>query len=78
VAEQELGEQERDIASLVAEGLTDAEIADRLVLAGEAVSDAIERAQRTLAVRSRLKLAIWASRQGRSAPQRHLLITEWP
>jgi DNA-binding NarL/FixJ family response regulator len=55
---------EREIAALVAEGLADAEIADRLDLPEATISAHIEAAMRTLAVRSRLKLALWASGRG--------------
>ena len=59
-----LTSREREIAVLVAEGLTDAEIAGRLDLPEATVSARVEAAMRTLAVRSRLRLAMWAAKQG--------------
>jgi non-specific serine/threonine protein kinase len=55
--------RECDIAALVATGLTDAEIADRLGLPEATISAHVEAVMRTLAVRSRLRLAVWAARQ---------------
>ena len=52
---------ERDIAALVARGLTDAEIAGRFDLSEAEVSAHVEAAMRTLAVRLRLRLAVWAA-----------------
>jgi DNA-binding NarL/FixJ family response regulator len=57
---------ECDIAALVAEGLTDAEIAGRLGLPEATVSAHVEAAMRTLTVRSRLRLAVWAAERGRA------------
>jgi DNA-binding NarL/FixJ family response regulator len=55
---------ESEIAALVAEGLTDAEIAGRLDLPEATVAAHVEAAMRTLAVRSRLRLAVWAAGRG--------------
>jgi DNA-binding NarL/FixJ family response regulator len=59
-----LTSRESDIAALVAGGLTDTEIAERLDLPEAAVSAHVEAAMRTLAVRSRLRLAVWAAGRG--------------
>src|SRR5688572_1179544 len=61
-----LTSRKREIAALVAGGLTDAEIAGRLDLPEATVSAHVEAAMRTLAVRSRLRLAVWATKQGRA------------
>ena len=52
----------REVASLVACGLTNREIAERLVLSARTVEGHVERARGKLGLRSRAELAAWAVR----------------
>jgi two-component system, OmpR family, sensor kinase len=56
--------REREVASLIAEGLTNAEIAERLVLAEGTVANHLEHILRKLGLRSRTQLAVWAVERG--------------
>ena len=56
--------REREVASLIAGGLSSAEIADRLVLAEGTVANHIEHILRKLRLRSRTQLAVWAVERG--------------
>jgi non-specific serine/threonine protein kinase len=56
--------RERDIADLVAEGMTNRQIAGRLGVSVRTVDTHLEHIRRKLAVASRTQVAIWASRQG--------------
>jgi DNA-binding NarL/FixJ family response regulator len=55
--------REREVAALVAEGLTNAEIARRLVLSPGTIANHIEHSLRALGVRGRVGLAVWAVKQ---------------
>ena len=54
--------RERDVAMLVGEGLTNAEIATRLVLSRRTVEDHVARILGKLGARSRSQIAAWVSR----------------
>jgi DNA-binding NarL/FixJ family response regulator len=56
--------REREVAALVAEGLTNAEIARRLTITPGTVANHIEHIMRALRVRGRVHVAVWAVRQG--------------
>ncbi len=56
--------RERDVAVLVTEGLTNAEIAERLVLVPGTVANYVERILRKLALRGRAQIAAWAVEHG--------------
>jgi DNA-binding NarL/FixJ family response regulator len=51
---------QKDVAALVVEGFSNREIAERLGLTPEAVSDEIARLFRALGVISRVEIALWA------------------
>ena len=59
----ELSEREREILSLVAEGLTNREIAERVHLAEKTVKHHMTNILGKLRVRSRVEAALLASRQ---------------
>jgi DNA-binding CsgD family transcriptional regulator len=61
--------RERAVAALVAEGLSNAEIAERLMLRPDTVSSHLGNILRRLGVRSRNQVAIWAVRQGLDQPR---------
>jgi DNA-binding CsgD family transcriptional regulator len=61
--------REREVAALVAEGLSNAEIGERLMLRPGAVSSHLGNIMRRLGVRSRIRVAIWAVRQGLDQPR---------
>lgn len=56
--------REREVAVLVAEGLTNAEIAQRLTLVEGTVANHVEHALRKLRLRSRTQVAVWAVEHG--------------
>jgi DNA-binding CsgD family transcriptional regulator len=56
--------REREVASLIAEGLTNAEIADRLLLAEGTVANHVDHILRKLGIRSRTQIAVWAVERG--------------
>ena len=56
--------RERDIAALVVEGLSNAEIARRLVLSPGTVGNHIAHIMRALGMRNRVQVAVWAVEQG--------------
>lgn len=66
----ELTPRQREIAALVAEGLTSAEIAVRLGVASGTVNNHIARSLRVLRLRNRAQLAVWAVLHGPSPPPR--------
>jgi DNA-binding NarL/FixJ family response regulator len=56
--------REHDIVQLVAEGLSNSMIADRLVLSKGTVANHIQHIFRKLELRSRTQIALWAVRHG--------------
>jgi DNA-binding CsgD family transcriptional regulator len=56
--------RELEIAALIAEGLTNAEIADRLTLTRGTVGNHIGHILRALGVKNRVQVAVWAVLQG--------------
>lgn len=56
--------RERDVAILIAGGLTNAEIAERLVLVAGTVANYVERILRKLGLRGRAQIAAWAVEHG--------------
>ena len=56
--------REREVATLVAEGLTNAEIAHRLTLVEGTVANHVEHILRKLKLRSRTQIAVWAVEHG--------------
>lgn len=62
--EDELTEREREILALVAEGLTNAEIADRLVISVKTVDRHRENMMRKLNLHNRIELVKYAIRKG--------------
>jgi len=59
-----LSDREREVAGLVAEGLTSAEIARRLVISERTAENHVEHILVKLGVRSRAQIARWAVEQG--------------
>jgi predicted ATPase/DNA-binding CsgD family transcriptional regulator len=55
--------RERDVALLIAEGLSNQQIADALVLSRRTVEGHVERLLRKLEVRSRTQVAVWVAGQ---------------
>jgi DNA-binding NarL/FixJ family response regulator len=62
----------REVAALVAEGLTNAEIAQRLVVTAGTAGNHIAHIMRVLGARSRVNVAVWAVEHGlyRTKPPR--------
>jgi DNA-binding CsgD family transcriptional regulator len=56
--------RERDVAISIAEGLTNAEIAERMVIVAGTVANYVERILRKLGLRSRTQIAVWAVEHG--------------
>ena len=56
--------REREVATLVAEGLTNGEIAHRLTLVEGTVANHVEHILRKLKLRSRTQIAVWAVEHG--------------
>lgn len=56
--------REREVAILIAEGLTNAEIAQRLTLVEGTVANHVEHVLRKLRLRSRTQVAVWAVEHG--------------
>jgi DNA-binding CsgD family transcriptional regulator len=65
----QLSRRERQVAGLVATGLTNREIAERLVLSERTIDAHVEHIRNKLGVRSRALIATWAEAQGLRAPQ---------
>lgn len=55
--------REREVAALVAEGLSNAEIAERLVLSPGTVANHLAHVMGKLGARSRVHVAVWSVRQ---------------
>ena len=60
--------REREVVGLLAEGLSTAEIAERLRLTPGTVSSHLRTIMRKLGVRNRVQVAVWAVRQGLDRP----------
>jgi DNA-binding NarL/FixJ family response regulator len=56
--------REREVAALIAEGLSNAEIAQRLVLSPGTVGNHVGHILRALGARNRVQVAVWAVEQG--------------
>ncbi|MBY8880262.1 ATP-binding protein [Actinacidiphila acidipaludis] len=63
-----LTRRERQVADLVARGMTNKEIADHLVLARRTAENHVERALAKLGLTSRTQLAVWVHERGVSVP----------
>lgn len=59
-----LSAREREIAVLVAEGLTSREIADRLIVAERTVETHVDHIRAKLGVRSRAQIGVWVAGRG--------------
>jgi class 3 adenylate cyclase/DNA-binding CsgD family transcriptional regulator/tetratricopeptide (TPR) repeat protein len=66
--DQRLSRREMEVARLVAEGLTNAEIADRLVLSVRTVESHLDHIYGRLAISSRAALAAWVTAADRPNP----------
>jgi non-specific serine/threonine protein kinase len=64
-SEPALSEREREVATLVAEGLTNRQIADRLVLSPRTIESHVARIMGRLGVDSRAQIAAWVASRGR-------------
>lgn len=61
-----LTKREREVATLVTEGLTNRQIAERLVISERTVESHVERVMEKLSRHSRAEIAAWMSAPGRS------------
>jgi len=59
-----LTSREREVAALIAEGLTNAQIARRLVITPGTASDHVYHILRRLHLRRRTQIAVWAVERG--------------
>jgi DNA-binding NarL/FixJ family response regulator len=57
-----LGPREQEVVKLVADGLTNAQIAERLVISPNTVKDHLKRVHRKLGASTRAEVAVWAER----------------
>ena len=62
--------REQEIAELVARGLSNDEIADRMVISPLTVKTHVNRAMMKLHCRDRAQLVVWAYESGLIAPRR--------
>jgi len=69
MVEEKLTARQREIAGLIAEGLTNREIAERLVLSTGTVGNHLGHIMRTLGLKNRVQLAVWAVERGLKAPR---------
>jgi DNA-binding NarL/FixJ family response regulator len=60
----DLTDRQSEIAALVAEGLSNAEIAERLTLTRGTVGNHVAQIIRRLGLRNRVQLAVWAVEHG--------------
>jgi DNA-binding NarL/FixJ family response regulator len=60
--------RQQEIAILIVKGLTNQEIAERLVLERGTVSNHVAQIMRRLGVTRRVQIAVWAVRQGLVSP----------
>jgi DNA-binding NarL/FixJ family response regulator len=56
--------RQREVAALIAEGLKNAEIAERLVITPGTAANYVEQILRRLRLRSRSQVAVWAVEHG--------------
>ena len=70
-----LTQRQREIAAFIAQGLTNEEIADRLVVSAGTVANHVASMLQRLAVGSRTQIATWAVEHGLSGSQDRLLTT---
>jgi DNA-binding NarL/FixJ family response regulator len=63
-----LTDRQREIAALVAEGLTNGEIATRLVLTPGTVANHLALIMRAIGARNRVQVAVWSVRQEPNEP----------
>jgi DNA-binding NarL/FixJ family response regulator len=56
--------REREIAALIAEGLTNAELGDRLTLTEGTIGNHVAHILRKLGLKSRTQIAVWAVERG--------------
>ena len=61
--------REREVVGLVAEGLSNAEIAEQLGVTPGTVSGHLRTIMRKLGARNRVQVAVWEVRQGLDWPQ---------
>src|SRR5438477_5219291 len=66
--EMVLSRREREVAELVAQGLTNRAIAERLFLSERTIEGHVEHAFNKLGLNSRTQLAMWASASGAPGP----------
>jgi non-specific serine/threonine protein kinase len=64
-----LSRRERDVAALIAQGLTNRQIADQLVISEWTVDTHVRHILTKLDVRSRAQVATWATEHGLRAPE---------
>src|SRR6267378_2361866 len=67
-ADMVLSRREREVADLVAQGLTNRAIAERLFLSERTIEGHVEHAFNKLGLNSRTQLAMWANASGASGP----------
>ncbi|MBV9620783.1 MAG: tetratricopeptide repeat protein, partial [Gammaproteobacteria bacterium] len=65
----QLSGRERQVAALIAQGLTSAEIAERLVITPRTADTHADNIRSKLGLRSRTEIASWATAQGLSSPE---------
>ena len=63
-----LTNRQREVAGLIAEGLSNREIAERLVLVEGTVANHVEGILRRLGFKTRTQIAVWAARHGLQHP----------
>jgi DNA-binding NarL/FixJ family response regulator len=59
-----LSKREREVAAMIASGMTNKEIAQRLFIAERTAEGHVERIRNKLGVRSRTEVATWAGSHG--------------
>jgi two-component system, NarL family, nitrate/nitrite response regulator NarL len=64
----ELTPRQREIMDGMVEGLTNAQIADRLGISPSTVTNHIADVRRKLGLHNRVQLAVWAARHGLDPP----------
>ena len=64
-----LSPREREVASLVAQGLSNRDIAERLVVSERTAENHVQRVLNRLGLRSRAQVAVWAVQNGLLGPE---------